>query len=737
MHNDKESRINEHRWLILGRRLTQWVDFHRLLVATIVFVVLGVALLAGRFQPVNLHYTISFNHPIDSKSRVLFRFETNPNNAKAARQKAVVYGGGTQATIWVDPLNTQSKTLSIMVPNVGREVRVTSFNADVQIRGHRLWGVADFSGEGISQNIGNDDALVVSLNAEQLDNLHHQSQLKSEPKVFLLILLIVAYAACAVKIKFLTAMRARTYVPIVLASVLCISAFMYESTMRRSFAIRGVSYKLIIGTILLYYALLVLMNCALSSARVDKTAKTVMCIANYVSVAVYAVMQFAIYLRYYIDEHSYDEAAHLSYIAYENVHNELLPHFEDMYIYSEYNNFSGVLSMNEKMQFNQLGHPPLYYLIMSHVLGMRNDGSSTVLYNITLLRCESFIIGFAGICLAFYLGFTRIRRIPILHLLFALMIISPPNLLLTLTGLNNETLTIFTVAVFLWGCIRFYEKRYTYATYVLIAVGVTTTLLTKLTAGMIVGFASLLIVSFAMIVRKNIKAIARKEFWVTIPIYLFAILYYSMLFVRYRTIQPSFQRFDLKGYYNSAFYTPIDERISMPVSAYPKYFIHKFIESWYSLVYPANLGRPNTSLTSLDAIAITAVLLVPLVVFMLRRNELSSFLSLGLTGTWLVIAYQAYAAGKGFFANGYIGGYQSRYYLCALPLFAFSVIYVMESFFLRREKDRSSFEGLYHSDSAVLTHAGLLVSGVFILLLVYDGFISSFFIFIAEIPGIR
>lgn len=270
--------------------------------------------------------------------------------------------------------------------------------------------------------------------------------------------------------------------------------------------------------------------------------------------------------------------AHLSYTAYERVHNQLVPRFENIRIYRDAVNPTGHINLNDSVQFNQLGHPPLYYLIMSHMPGISNVGTE-VTYHLGLLRCESFALGFVDILLCFYMGYTRIPKIPLLHLLFALMIVSPPNLIFVMSGLNNNTLAFTCVTVFVLGCIRFVERRYTVGTFLLVACGISSALLTKLTAGMIVYFIAILIVAYTLLRERNPKTILRKEFLWSVPVYTVPIAYYATLIMRYGTVQPSYQKLALSEYLSGPFYTPIAKRLNMSLSQYLVYYWTNFVHS--------------------------------------------------------------------------------------------------------------------------------------------------------------
>lgn len=474
-------------------------------------------------------------------------------------------------------------------------------------------------------------------------------------------------------------------------------------------------YKAIISGLVMAVAMLVIINYRARILAAGKRAS--ICIIDYLFAAFFAIGQFAVYLKYYA--HSNDEMAHLSYTAYERVYNQLVPRFENIRIYRDAVNPTGHIDLKDSVQFNQLGHPPLYYLIMSHMPGISNAGTE-VTYHLGLLRCESFALGFAGILLCFYMGYTRIPKIPILHLLYALAIVSPPNLIFIMSGLNNDTLAFTCVSIFVFGCLRFIERRYTLGTFLTIAVGISLSLLAKLTAGMIVCCIALLVVGYTLLHEHSVSAILRKEFACSLPVYALPAVYYASLIARYGTVQPSYQKLALSEYLSGPFYTPIAQRSDMSLSQYLVYYWTNFIHSWCAIPFASDIQRPNLTAFGLDSIAITCVLLLPLAVVVCAKKRLARYIALDVAGTWLVMLYQFWSALSGFYRNGYTGAFQSRYYLCAISIFAFAIIALILRYCAKPVNDDLSYDG------SALTSLGNWLCSAFALMLVIDGYICSF-----------
>lgn len=413
-----------------------------------------------------------------------------------------------------------------------------------------------------------------------------------------------------------------------------------------------------------------------------------------------------------------DEQAHLSYIAFLEKEGGIIPDFSRMGIYSS--TATGI-DTAVQTQFNYLGHPPLYYLIM-RFLGQLSVDGTVVTFNLNRLRTISFCIGLLAILLLFYIGFTRIRKIPILHLLFGLLIISPPNLIYGISGVSNDTLTFLTVAIFILGIIRFLEHRYNFATYSLIAIGISTTVLTKLTSGMIVCILAVFVVLYTIVKERKPERIFNLRFASSLPFYLIPIAYFAVLYSRFHTVQPSYAGLALDEYMQSGMYQNIDTRLEMGVWEYCMYYIQRFLDTWYTIAGHTAVARPSEFFTYG---AVLAILIIPFALYVMRRNRSRDYLCMAFTAVVLVMLYQMFgSAYASFINNGYAGGYSSRYYLCAIPVMAFACIYVIVQCCSQRISP-TTLEPWRTSNSQQLTQIGVLICSMFAVLLVLDGFIFS------------
>lgn len=83
------------------------------------------------FHPINLYYSITFEQAPAANSNATFTFDTNKDYASSSRQTAKI--ANSQATIHLDPLNEDSKTLTITVK--GNNATASSFVAHINVRG--------------------------------------------------------------------------------------------------------------------------------------------------------------------------------------------------------------------------------------------------------------------------------------------------------------------------------------------------------------------------------------------------------------------------------------------------------------------------------------------------------------------------------------------------------------------------------------------------------------------------
>lgn len=666
---------------------------------------------------VNITYTAVFDQ---SPGNVTFAFDRNDAFPASSSQPAAIEGN--QATILLDPLNQDSKSLNITA--LANDLAIKSLEVNVAVPHNAInYGVLSIPGKTI-ENGTDADSSTFSLSADQLTRIRATSQQKSAVKPVLWTVLSLIYLMVLVRMTALKRLS-KPYFAVLLFAALCIAVFLANL-----WASSGAPshYRLLAAALVLILVAALIVN-YLAGTRCGIKGRRAIILADYGGILAFALLQ----ARYFMQQLGGfpDEPAHLSYIAYMKLHGGWLPDFSAMRIYHDTQ--PGMLSLaeNSANQFNYLGHPPLYYKIMSLVGALRVNGNN-VSYDLTRLRIISLGIGVAGLLLLFYIAYTRLQQVPLMQLLFALIVISPANMVFGMSGLSNDTLALLTVSIFTLGIIRFAEARCDWVTYLLIAIGISATVLTKLTAGMIVVTAALLVLFYTVVIKRKPKMVRQTSFYLTLPIYLIPIAYFLTLYSRFHTIQPSYQRLAFSEYVTSGMYAPIADRTPMAPSAYAQYFFTQFLNNWSSIVGHVPVTRPGTTPFTFDAIAVTLIFLAPLGLFLFRRSRRQRYFVMGYIAILVVTAYQFKTAATGFYSHGYLGGTQARYYQCAIGLFALSIIWMLSQLLLAansQEDTTMQFRPSGSGQAAALPQLSALGTAVVIglsLLLLYDGFISTF-----------
>jgi hypothetical protein len=416
---------------------------------------------------------------------------------------------------------------------------------------------------------------------------------------------------------------------------------------------------------------------------------------KYLIILIYSVMFiFFAYKMFFYSQYVGkfpDEICHVSYIATLEKDNAIIPDFKSMKILqlvqSTSNSTDNVVSgtYTFRQTYNYLGHPPLYYEIMllSGGVTVNND---IVTVNLFQLRLFNMLLCALAMLLIFYIGFSRIGKSPLMHLLYATIVVSVPMLAYICAGINNDTLALIGVTVFIFGLIRFSEQKRNYLTYILISSGVTISFLSKFTTGAIISFAILFFLLFYLIRNKNLRFLISKQFLVTIPIYLVFIAYYVAVYLQIHSIQPNYATIDPKGFYASGFYVLPADRIYMSFAHYIKTFISNFLGTWVSIVSHVSLLK-HSGLISFEKTALLSLCVLPLILFLsFKKNKPSNSLNsavlsvyIGIAITVLIQILRAYFEYKN--VSGYLGGYQSRYYLCGISAIALSIVFVARGYY--------------------------------------------------------
>lgn len=702
----------------------------RAITLTCIFVVLVALAALWSFAPRNIQYTVNFANEVPDSTAVSFVFDDNEEYPDSSIQTTEVVNG--QASIRLDPLNEDSDSLSICVDASGVKFKefVAHVVAHVETDRH-LYSIQSIDGADMhTDDFGG--ATIASLTQQQLQTVISRASFFSETKIFVILFLIVAYLILLIRFTILRQLSGG-YFALMLGIILFVAYFTIDLVINRPSTALGQSfYKVVILAIIAVMSAILILNYCIGR-RCGVKAQSRVIVFDYCSILVYVICQFPFFTNY-VARYS-DEIAHLSYVAYLKKSGRVIPDFNEMMIYNT--SFNGVLDFSDTLEFNYLGHPPLYYDVIAWLSDIQINGQIAY-YDIVRMRFISFCIGLIALGLIFYLAYTRIPHIPLLHIFFALIIIAPPNMVYGLCGLSNDTLALLTVTIFVWGAIRFMERRYNWRTYLLIAVGISATLLTKLTAGLMVSLMGVGIVVYTLVVERNVKAIFRFDFYVTTPIYLPAVAYYVRSLMLYGTVQPSYQKLRFLEYATSPYrhYIPINERSAMTTLQYPIFYIHDFLTTWIRANGHVEIPRVASTLVTVASIGLLIILLVPFGIMLMRcnGNRTKVFLNIGLYSILFVMIYQGCTAFNGYVNYGYQGGVASRYYLCTFSVLAFTLIWFIVQKFTVYVDGKKGVK--LQGTEMHLTRPGIAITMVMSLLLVFDGFIFSFLYFFPDIPAL-
>jgi len=374
-----------------------------------------------------------------------------------------------------------------------------------------------------------------------------------------------------------------------------------------------------------------------------------------------------------------DEGSHLAYIGYLEDTGMIIPDFGNMYFKVSVDNVDLMCEANIiKGRSNYLGHPPLYYHLMRLSDGIEKRDRS-IFINVNRLRDFSQIIACIGMIIAFYIGLTRLKS-NLLHLLYGLSIVSIPMLAYDCAGINNDTLAFLGVTIVLLALLRVSEGKRKLTSYILLALGVFTSALSKLTSGLIVLIACLIFLIRLLLKEKSFRVLFNRNFAITVPVYLVVFFYFIYLICCYGTVQPSLKGLDPEHFYTSGFYVPVEERVLLSFSEYLIRYTKGFLGTWTGIASHVSLTKGG-SVFGINRIALFLILVLPAFSF-LKKNSESNFKEAGqclYIGAIAAMLYQFYNAYINWYcASGYLGAYQSRYYLCVLPAFAYLICMAVE-----------------------------------------------------------
>lgn len=383
-----------------------------------------------------------------------------------------------------------------------------------------------------------------------------------------------------------------------------------------------------------------------------------------------------------------DEMEHISYIAYLEKTNAIIPDFKDMTVlvqagsgtaktpFLQKSGYAGTFKFGQS--FNYLGHPPLYYQIMRLSGGVKvKNGIVTI--DIVRLRTFNILLSAVAIFLMFYIGKTRLGNVPAIHLLYSAVCVSVPMLAYDCAGVNNDTLTLLGVSVFLLGLLRLSEKRYDATTYAIIGSGIAVTMLAKTVAGLAVVLSVAVFLVFNVFREKNLRFVFNRYALAALPACAVALAYFLAVHHQTGSFQPTFRELAPSQFYASTFYVPVAHRANYNFGQYAKYYWNAFMRTWTGIYSHVSLEKKGSFLNP-GQIGLVAVWALPLPLLLQVRKKFhypmaKAILSVyaGLLLTAAIQFFRAYGEFKN--VSGYLGGYQSRYYLCMIPMLSLAAVY--------------------------------------------------------------
>ena len=431
----------------------------------------------------------------------------------------------------------------------------------------------------------------------------------------------------------------------------------------------------------------------------------------------YSIVQIGYYMIYV--GHTPDEMRHISYIAYLENSGNIIPNFPEMEFLTDTNPASFVPN-----SLNQLGHPPLYYHIMRLCNPIDNLGNGEYYIHLLRLRVFSAFFGVLAIAIVFYIGYRKISKtLPVLHLLYTAFIINIPMFLYNLSGVNNDTFVLLGCSIFFLGFLELSEGKRKYGIYWLIAIGFGLTILSKLTAGLILILMSSIFIVWHCIKEKSIRLLACRQFVSTLPVYLITICYFLIVYSQVHSFQPSLANMDMEYYQSTAFYVMFEDRTVMNFKDYFFRYWQEFFRTWTGIASHISLLKLGTWLSYDRFFAILVAFMPAFCLFVNKNKEyVKMFISFYISLVCVVLLQFKNAYNGFYFVSGYPGAYQSRYYLCVLPIMAFISVWLIEYAYLKfREKiimlnDKDKTEHM-------ITRLVMIISVTISAFLFYSGFI--------------
>jgi len=381
-----------------------------------------------------------------------------------------------------------------------------------------------------------------------------------------------------------------------------------------------------------------------------------------------------------------DELSHVGYIAYLEQTGKIIPKYEEMKETEEYkvhlkkyrneilekgNETSEIPDIvNTKFMeetTNHLGHPPLYYHIMKLFKAVEvKDGNIT--YNIKTLRNISQIISNIALIITFVYAYKNLKTITA-NFIFAITLVNIPLLPYISGAVSNDVLSFLGLSLFLFGATNIISKKRNYMSYFLLAIGTFICMLNKVTAGVIVIFALIIMFIYLLIKERNLKFIICKQFLVTIPLYICIFIYYILIIQRYGVIQPAIQMLSPEYYKTTSFYNSTIYKPAYTLKLYSKIYWKEFVNYWAGYNYGEGFPK-HELMESMISLVVFTFPIIYLIYQKIKKKKIDIVNVSICISVYIAIIIQFIRQFIEFKTlSGYLGGYHSRYYVCCMPSF--------------------------------------------------------------------
>lgn len=393
-------------------------------------------------------------------------------------------------------------------------------------------------------------------------------------------------------------------------------------------------------------------------------------------------------------EKNWDEGAHLSFLTSLEIQpDKIVPDYEhsqmskedkSMKLLDEENELRGPLSFGEDSVYNYQVHPPLYYHLLRWMGGIKKIDSSKVEINYSKVLFHSQLIAYLSIALWFLIGALYIKKRLVYHVLYAGALTGFVPLLYASAQVNNDMLTLIASGLVVLALARFVENKYDFFGYTSLAVGLSIALLTKMTAGAGLVMASLLFLIWQL-KKKNYRIIHNRWFYLTVIIYLIPIIYYIKMYQTYHSFMPSYQSLHADEFYQSYFYTPLGQREEiLNLTDFLVWFIKNLFFTYQPL-----LGQQIDTTFYLNAVWVflygTMFILFFAASFIRAKiyEKKWNIIRVCSMGAWFFLINLFLNTFKRYYADGYLGGVQSRYFSYFFPLMAMVFVWGLGKMFRR------------------------------------------------------